>query len=112
MRNMMQKEQSGLRPDPEAPAAERQKLLLKTVIRRDWLHPNPFESGNYKKWETLTVGEADELLASIPPERLGALEKEATEKQNAHGARQLAERIGRSVEEIVREIGREIDGGF
>ena len=101
-----------LKLDPDSPATAKQKLLLKMAIRKDLLHPNPFESGNYQKWESLTAGEADQLLSSIPPERLGVLEKEVNEMPAPRRSHQLAERVGRCAEEMIREIGRGIDGGF
>ena len=98
--------------NPDSPATARQKLLLKMAIRKDLLHPNPFESGNYQKWESLTAGEADQLLSSIPPERLGVLEKKVNEMTAPRRSHPLAERVGRCAEEMIREIGRGIDGGF
>ncbi len=92
---------------PDAPATEKQRQLLRRAIQKNWLDPNPFVEGNHRKWETLTANEADKLLASIPPERLGILEKELNEKE--HSPRKG---IGRATEEIIGMIGRSIDGGI
>jgi len=91
-------------------ATAKQRQMLKIAIARDLLSPNPF-SGQHEKWEKLTEGEAEGLLASIPPERLNVLEKDVREK-TLNREHRLAHRIGREVENIVHEIGRTIDGGF
>ena len=95
---------------PDAPATDRQRQMLKFAIGKEAIFPNPF-AGNYEKWEKLTAGEADKLLSTIPPERLGVLEKELKQKTRDRDHR-TANAIGREAESIVHEIGRAIDGGF
>ena len=95
---------------PDAPATDRQRQLLKIAIAKEALFPNPF-AGQYEKWENLTAGEADKLLSTIPPERLGILEKELQHK-NWKRDHRTANAIGKEAENIVHEIGRTIDGGF
>ena len=95
---------------PDAPATERQRQMLKIAIAKEALFPNPF-SGQYEKWENLTAGEADKLLSTIPPDRLGVLEKEFKERQKFREHR-TAHAIGKEAESIVHDIGRTIDGGF
>jgi len=95
---------------PNAPATERQRQMLKIAIAKEALFPIPF-SGQYEKWEKLTAGEADHLLSTIPPERLGVLEKELQQK-NVKRDHRTASAIGKEAESIVHEIGRTIDGGF
>lgn len=98
---------------PEAPATAKQRELLRRAIQKNWLSPNPFVEGNYRKWEKLTAGEADKLLASIPPERLGILEKELSEKEHSPGKGMgITRSVGRATEEIIGMIGRSIDGGI
>ena len=98
---------------PDAPATEKQRQLLRRAIQKNWLDPNPFVEGNHRKWETLTAGEADKLLASIPPERLGILEKELNEKEHSPGKGMgITRSVGRATEEIIGMIGRSIDGGI
>ena len=95
---------------PEAPATDLQRQMLKFAIAKEAIFPNPF-SGQYEKWEKLTAGEADKLLSTIPPERLGVLEKEFKERQKFREHR-TAHAIGNEAESIVHDIGRTIDGGF
>ena len=95
---------------PNEPATEKQRQLLKIAIAREALFPNPF-AGQYEKWEKLTAGEADHLLSTIPPERLGVLEKELQQK-NVKRDHRTASAIGKEAESIVHEIGRTIDGGL
>ena len=95
---------------PDAPATDRQRQLLKIAIAREALFPNPF-AGQYEKWEKLTAGEADKLLSTIPPERLGVLEKELRQINMKHDHR-IAHELGKEAEGIVHELGRTIDGGF
>lgn len=103
---------AGPRVNPEPRAMERQRMLLKLAIRRDWLHPNPFD-GHYEAWKNLSVCEADRLLDSMSPARLEALEREYAgndaKRQSAHPA---AEQIGLAAENLITEIGRNIDGGL
>ena len=91
-------------------ATEEQRGMLKLAIEKNWLEPNPFE-GKYEKWRTLTESEADAMLAGIPSERLGMLEREMRTARAVRSGRQLAQRFGRGMEDFVREIGRTIDGG-
>ena len=87
--------------------------MLRRAIQKNWLNPNPFVEGNHRKWETLTANEADKLLASIPPERLGILEKELNEKEHSPGKGMgITRSVGRATEEIIGMIGRSIDGGI
>ena len=95
---------------PDAPATERQRRMLRIAIAKEALFPNPF-AGQYEKWEKLTAGEADKLLSTIPPDRLGVLEKELRQINMKHDHR-TANAIGKEAESIVHEIGRAIDGGF
>lgn len=98
---------------PDAPATEKQRVMLRRAIQKNWLNPNPFVEGNHRKWETLTANEADKLLASIPPERLGILEKELNEKEHSPGKGMgITRSVGRATEEIIGMIGRSIDGGI
>ena len=98
--------------DPDLPATEKQKELLRMTVDKKWLVPNPFIQ-HYSKWENLTAGEADKLLASISPERIGALEKELDEK-NKHPGRDhsIARSIGRGIEDEIKQFGHVIDGGL
>lgn len=98
---------------PEAPATEKQRAMLRLAIQKNWLNPNPFDQ-NYPKWEKLTAGEADGILASIPPERLGVLEHEIInnrEKRLFEG-KGISRSIGRGLEDGVKQIGHAIDGGI
>jgi hypothetical protein len=97
---------------PESPATEKQKKLLRLAIDKKWLAPNPFIQ-NYSKWENLTAAEADKLLASIPPERLGILERELKEKsRNLRNEHTIARSIGRGIEDELKQFGHTIDGGL
>lgn len=95
---------------PEDPATEKQRQLLRMAIVKNWLYPNPF-AGQCEKWKNLTAGEADRLISTIPPERLGILEKQLKRKELSREHR-TARAIGKEAESIVHEIGRTIDGGF
>ena len=95
---------------PEAPATDLQRQMLKFAIAKEAIFPNPF-SGQYEKWEKLTAGEADKLLSTIPPDRLGVLEKELRQINVKHDHR-IAHELGKEAEGIVHELGRTIDGGF
>lgn len=96
----------------EAPATLYQRTILKLAIAEEWLQPNPFGPGKYETWKNLTAKEADQLLETIPPERMAVLEKKALEKKRDDSQHPIARQIGRSAEEMIREIGRTIDGGF
>ena len=97
---------------PESPATEKQKKLLRLAIDKKWLAPNPFIQ-NYSKWENLTAAEADKLLASIQPERLGYLEKELNERSRRPGKEHIIARsIGRGFEDELKQVGHTIDGVF
>ena len=88
-----------------APATTRQRELLRLAVQREWLHPNPFA-------KNLTAGEADQLLASLPRERLGILERELNEEQRRRAEHGIARAIGRGLEDVTRQIGHSIDGGI
>ena len=108
-----EKQQSG-KPvlAPDSPATEKQKNLLRLAVDKKWLDPNPFIQ-NYSKWENLTAAEADKLLASIPPERLGILERELKEKsRNLRNEHTIARSIGRGIEDELKQFGHTIDGGL
>ena len=94
-----------------APATTRQRELLRLAVQREWLHPNPFAC-DHAKWKNLTAGEADRLLASLPPERLGVLERELMKPGRMYADRGIARGIGRTLEGAVRQIGHSIDGGI
>ena len=97
---------------PDSPATEKQKNLLRLAVDKKWLDPNPFIQ-NYSKWENLTAAEADKLLASIPPERLGYLEKELNERSRRPGKEHIIARsIGRGFEDELKQVGHTIDGVF
>ena len=94
-----------------APATTRQRELLRLAVQREWLYPNPFAC-DHAKWKNLTAGEADQLLASLPRERLGILERELNEEQRRRAEHGIARAIGRGLEEATRQIGHSIDGGI
>ena len=94
-----------------APAATRQRELLRLAVQREWLYPNPFAC-DHAKWKNLTAGEADQLLASLPRERLGILERELNEQQRRRAEHGIARAIGRGLEDVTRQIGHSIDGGI
>lgn len=94
-----------------APATTRQRELLRLAVQREWLHPNPFAC-DHVKWKNLTAGEADQLLASLPQERLGILERELNEEQRRRTEHGIARAIGRGLEDVTRQIGHSIDGGI
>lgn len=94
-----------------APATTRQRELLRLAVQREWLHPNPFVC-DHAKWKNLTAGEADQLLASLPRERLGILERELNEDQRRRAEHGIARAIGRGLEDVTRQIGHSIDGGI
>ena len=96
---------------PDAPATTRQRELLRLAVQREWLHPNPFVC-DHAKWKNLTAGEADQLLASLPRERLGILERELNEEQRRRAEHGIARAIGRGLEDVTRQIGHSIDGGI
>ena len=96
---------------PDAPATTRQRELLRLAVQREWLHPNPFAC-DHAKWKNLTAGEADQLLASLPQERLGILERELNEEQRRRTEHGIARAIGRGLEDVTRQIGHSIDGGI
>lgn len=96
---------------PNDPATEKQRVLLRLAITKDWLNPNPF-AGNHRKWEELKAGEADKLLASIPPERLGVLERELQVQKKSRIDKGMARGIGHGVEDVIKQIGHSIDGGI
>ena len=94
-----------------APATTRQRELLRLAVQREWLYPNPFAC-DHAKWKNLTAGEADQLLASLPRERLGILERELNEEQRRRAEHGIARAIGRGLEDATRQIGHSIDGGI
>ena len=94
-----------------APATSRQRELLRLAVQRKWLYPNPFAC-DHAKWKNLTAGEADQLLASLPRERLGILERELNEEQRRRAEHGIARAIGRGLEDVTRQIGHSIDGGI
>lgn len=96
---------------PDAPATTRQRELLRLAVQREWLYPNPFAC-DHAKWKNLTAGEADQLLASLPQERLGILERELNEEQRRRAEHGIARAIGRGLEDVIRQIGHSIDGGI
>ena len=96
---------------PDAPATTRQRELLRLAVQREWLYPNPFAC-DHAKWKNLTAGEADQLLASLPRERLGILERELNEEQRRRAEHGIARAIGRGLEDATRQIGHSIDGGI
>ena len=96
---------------PDAPATTRQRELLRLAVQREWLYPNPFAC-DHAKWKNLTAGEADQLLASLPRERLGILERELNEEQRRRAEHGIARAIGRGLEDVTRQIGHSIDGGI
>lgn len=96
---------------PDAPATPRQRELLRLAVQREWLYPNPFAC-DHAKWKNLTAGEADQLLASLPRERLGILERELNEEQRRRAEHGIARAIGRGLEDVIRQIGHSIDGGI
>ena len=94
-----------------APATTRQRELLRLAVQREGLHPNPFAC-DHAKWKNLTAGQADQLLASLPRERLGILERELNEEQRRRAEHGIARAIGRGLEDVTRQIGHSIDGGI
>ena len=94
-----------------APATTRQRELLRLAVQREWLYPNPFAC-DHAKWKNLTAGEADQLLASLPRERLGILERELNEDQRRRAEHGIARAIGRGLEDVTRQLGHSIDGGI
>ena len=96
---------------PDAPATTRQRELLRLAVQREWLYPNPFAC-DHAKWKNLTASEADQLLASLPQERLGILERELNEEQRRRTEHGIARAIGRGLEDVTRQIGHSIDGGI
>lgn len=96
---------------PDAPATTRQRELLRLAVQREWLHPNPFAC-DHAKWKNLTAGEADQLLASLPRERLGILERELNEDLCRRADHGIARAIGRGLEDVTRQLGHSIDGGI
>lgn len=96
---------------PDAPATTRQRELLRLAVQKEWLYPNPFAC-DHAKWKNLTAGEADQLLASLPRERLGILERELNEEQRRRADHGIARAIGRGLEDVIRQIGHSIDGGI
>ena len=94
-----------------APATTRQRELLRLAVQQEWLHPNPFAC-DHAKWKNLTAGEADQLLASLPRERLGILERELNEEQRRRAEHGIARAIGRGLEDVTRQLGHSIDGGI
>lgn len=94
-----------------AAATPRQRELLRLAVQREWLHPNPFAC-DHAKWKNLTAGEADQLLASLPRERLGILERELNEEQHKQTEHSVARSIGRGLEDVTRQLGHSIDGGI
>lgn len=94
-----------------APATTRQRELLRLAVQREWLYPNPFAC-DHAKWKNLTAGQADQLLASLPRERLGILERELNEEQRRRAEHGIARAIGRGLEDVTRQIGHSIDGGI
>lgn len=112
-RNHHEKKKEAYTPkiSPDAPATEKQRALLRLAIAKNWLTPNPFEN-NHTKWEGLKAGEADKLLASIPPERLGILERELNKQKMNFDTRGMGRGMARGSEDILRQIGHAIDGGM
>lgn len=96
---------------PDAPATTRQRELLRLAAQREWLHPNPFAC-DHAKWKNLTAGEADQLFASLPRERLGILERELNEELCRRADHGIARAIGRGLEDVTRQLGHSIDGGI
>ena len=96
---------------PDAPATTRQRELLRLAVQREWLHPNPFAC-DHAKWRNLTAGEADQLFASLPRERLGILERELNEELCRRADHGIARAIGRGLEDVTRQLGHSIDGGI
>ena len=96
---------------PDAPATTRQRELLRLAVQREWLYPNPFAC-DHAKWKNLTASEADQLLASLPQERLGILERELNEEQRRRAEHGIARAIGRGLEDVTRQLGHSIDGGI
>ena len=94
-----------------APVTTRQRELLRLAVQREWLHPNPFAC-DHAKWKNLTAGEADQLLASLPRERLGILERKLNEEQRKRTDHSVARTIGRGLEDVTRQLGHSIDGGI
>ena len=94
-----------------APATTRQRELLRLAVQREWLHPNPFAC-DHAKWRNLTAGEADQLFASLPRERLGILERELNEDLCRRADHGIARAIGRGLEDVTRQLGHSIDGGI
>ena len=96
---------------PDAPATTRQRELLRLAVQREWLHPNPFAC-DHAKWRNLTAGEADQLFASLPRERLGILERELNEELCRRADHGIARAIVRGLEDVTRQLGHSIDGGI
>lgn len=94
-----------------APATTRQRELLRLAVQREWLHPNPFAC-DHAKWRNLTAGEADQLFASLPRERLGILEREVNEELCRRADHGIVRAIGRGLEDVTRQLGHSIDGGI
>lgn len=94
-----------------APVTTRQRELLRLAVQREWLHPNPFAC-DHAKWRNLTAGEADQLFASLPRERLGILERELNEELCRRADHGIARAIGRGLEDVTRQLGHSIDGGI
>lgn len=94
-----------------APVTTRQRELLRLAVQREWLHPNPFAC-DHVKWRNLTAGEADQLFASLPRERLGILERELNEELCRRADHGIARAIGRGLEDVTRQLGHSIDGGI
>ena len=94
-----------------APATTRQRELLRLAVQREWLPPNPFAC-DHAKWRNLTAGEADQLFASLPRERLGILERELNEELCRRADHGIARAIGRGLEDVTRQLGHSIDGGI
>lgn len=93
------------------PATARQRDLLREAIRKGWLYPNPFAC-EYAKWKNLTSGDAEKLLASLPPERLGSLEREMNAVNQKFSCKDLGRSLGRNIEDMMNHLGRTIDGGI
>ena len=111
-----QKEEKGntqvqVQSPSNAPATTRQRELLRLAVQREWLHPNPFAC-DHAKWRNLTAGEADQLFASLPRERLGILERELNEELCRRADHGIARAIGRGLEDVTRQLGHSIDGGI
>ncbi len=94
-----------------APATTRQRELLRLAVQREWLHPNPFAC-DHAKWRNLTAGEADQLFASLPRERLGILERELNEELCRRADHGISHAIGRGIKDVTRQLGHSIDGGI